>query len=130
MTDELAAFGVRVIALSKDSPGDAANHRERDGLAMSLLSDPRLEVIERFGVLHRGALEFSTLRFSIMGIPLALVPSFKTMAIPTSILVDDRGTIRWIDQADDYRLRSGEARVLDAVRRAFGDDRPSAASPG
>ena len=42
------------------------------------------------------------------------------MAIPTSLLIDERGVIRWIDQADDYRLRSGEQRVLEAIDGVFG----------
>jgi hypothetical protein len=42
------------------------------------------------------------------------------MAIPTSLLVDEQGIIRWIDQSEDYRLRSSEQRVMDAVRSAFG----------
>ena len=53
-------------------------------------------------------------------IPLGFTPSFKTMAIPTSLLVDENGIIVWIDQADDYRLRSDNARVLQAVEAAFG----------
>ncbi len=94
-------------------------HRERDGVRFPLLSDENLEVIRKFGLEHHKALEFSTGRFSIAGIPLALVPSVKEMAIPTSILIDEEGTIRWIDQAEDYRLRSNEERVLGAVREAF-----------
>jgi len=42
------------------------------------------------------------------------------MAIPTSLLIDEHGVIRWIDQSDDYRLRSSNERVLQAVREAFG----------
>ena len=41
------------------------------------------------------------------------------MAIPTSLLIDENGVIRWIDQTDDYRLRSSNERVLKAVREAF-----------
>jgi hypothetical protein len=41
------------------------------------------------------------------------------MAIPTSLLVDENGVIRWIDQTDDYRLRSSNERVLQAVSEAF-----------
>ena len=50
------------------------------------------------------------------------------MAIPTTLLVDEGGVIRWIDQADDYRLRSSQERVLQAVKEAFGQSGASAAS--
>lgn len=120
MKDELARSGVQVIALSKDSVADAARHRQRDGVTMPLLSDPDLTVIRQYGVEHHAAVEFSTARFTLFGIPLALVPSFKTMAIPTSLLVDEQGIVRWVDQTDDYRLRSSPDRVMEAVREVFG----------
>ena len=121
MKPDLEKFGVTVVALSKDSVPDAAMQRARDGLSMTLLSDPELTVIRQYGVEHHKAVEFSTGRFVLFGIPLALVPSFKTMAIPTSLLIDETGTIRWIDQTDDYRLRSSEARVMQAINAAFGN---------
>ena len=69
---------------------------------------------------HHKALGFDTGKLIAGGIPLAFTPSFKTMAIPTSLLVDENGVIRWIDQTDDYRLRSDNTRVLEAVTNAFG----------
>jgi alkyl hydroperoxide reductase subunit AhpC len=120
MASDLAKYDVSIIALSKDSVADAARHKSRDGLDLTLLSDPKLDVIKQYGVEHHKAVEFSTGRFSILGIPLALLPSFKTMAIPTTLLIDENGVIQWVDQADDFRLRSSEARVLEAVVRAFG----------
>ena len=108
-----------MVALSKDNRADVAMHANRDKLSLLLLSDPQLEVIRQYGVEHHKAVEFSTARFSIAGTPLALVPSVKTMAIPTSLLIDENGVIRWIDQAEDYRLRSDEMRVMQAVREAF-----------
>jgi peroxiredoxin len=119
MKARLADFGVEVIGVSKDSAVEAASHRVRDGLSLQLLSDSDLSVTRQFGLEHHKALEFSTVRFSIAGIPMALVPSIRTMAIPTSILVDEEGVIRWIDQSEDYRLRSDEGTVLAAIERAF-----------
>ena len=119
MQPDLDKYGVSIVALSKDSVEEAAIHKTRDGLSLTLLADPKLEVIRQYGVEHHKALGFTTGGFSVGGIPLALTPSFKTMAIPTSLLVDENGVIQWIDQTDDYRLRSNEARVLQAVKGAF-----------
>lgn len=119
MQADLEEYGVSLIALSKDTVEEAATHKTRDKLSLTLLSDPELEVIRQYGVEHHKALGFSTGSFTLFGIPLALTPSFKTMAIPTSLLVDEYGVIQWIDQADDYRLRSSEDRVLQAVKSAF-----------
>ena len=120
MKPDLDRHRVTVVALSKDTVAQAAHQRGRDGLSFTLLSDPGLEVIKQYGVEHHKALEFSKGGFTLFGIPLALVPSVKKMAIPTTLLVDEGGVIRWIDQAEDYRLRSNEQRVMAAVERAFG----------
>ena len=120
MQADLDEHGVGLIALSKDTVEEAATHKTRDGLEMTLLADPKLDVIRRYGVEHHKAIGFKTGAFTLFGIPLALTPSFKTMAIPTTLLVDEQGVIRWIDQTDDYRLRSSNERVLKAIGEAFG----------
>ena len=120
MKDDLAKYGVSVVALSKDTVEQAANNKKRDGLTFTLLSDPELAVIKQYGVEHHKALEFSKGGFTLFGIPLALVPSVKRMAIPTSLLLDEQGVIHWIDQSEDYRLRSNEQRVMEAIKAAFG----------
>ena len=38
------------------------------------------------------------------------------LPIPTTILVDEQGKVRWIDQTDDYMLRSEPERVLQAIK--------------
>ena len=102
------------MALSKDTVADAAMQRQRDGLTdITLLSDPDLEVIGAYGLEHHKALEFKS--WTVLGIPLGLPSGYKRMAIPTSILVDAAGRVRWIDQADDYRIRGDEQRVIDAL---------------
>ena len=112
---ELASRGVRLLALSKDDVEQAAAHRRRDGLSFTLLADPELAVIRQFGLEHHKAVQFEKGGFTLFGVPLAMVPEMKTMAIPTTVLVDEDHRIRWIDQAEDYRLRSREDRVLAAV---------------
>jgi peroxiredoxin len=119
MKSDLEKYGVSLVALSKDTVEEAATHKTRDGLSLTLLSDSSLDVIKLYGVEHHKALGFTTGSFTLFGIPLALTPSYKTMAIPTSLLVDENGVIQWVDQTDDYRLRSSEDRVLRAVHDAF-----------
>ncbi|NKB88950.1 MAG: redoxin domain-containing protein [Acidobacteria bacterium] len=123
MRPALAKHAVSVIALSKDTVDEVAIHKQRDGLTLTLLADPELEVIRQYGVEHHKVLGFSTGSLMLGGIPLGPGgPSFKTMAIPTSLLVDEDGRIVWIDQADDYRLRSSNGRVLGAVETAFSSE--------
>ena len=110
------------MALSKDIPTEAALHKSRDGLDFPLLSDPDLKVIRAYGLEHHKALgQSANPKSTIGGLALGLRPfNFSAMAIPTTLLIDEKGIIRWIDQADDYRVRSANNRVLEAVRSAFG----------
>lgn len=121
MAPELQTLDVRIVAISKDTPEEAALHKERDSLQhITLLADPQLEVIRQYGVEHHKAFGFDTRNtLTLGGIPLGLVPSFKVMAIPTSLIVDETGEVRWIDQSEDYRLRSNNDRVLGAARDVF-----------
>ncbi len=122
MQSDLEKYSVRVIALSKDTVAESAIHKERDHLNLAVLSDSKLKVIRQYGVEHHKSLGFTTTKFKIAGIPLALTPSFNAMAIPTSLLIDENGIIQWIDQTDDYRIRSNGDRVLNAVKSAFHND--------
>lgn len=119
MKSELASYGVNVVALSKDSVEHAAIHKTRDNIDITLLSDPDLKVIRQYGVEHHKALNFVTGTLTIGGLPFAFTPSFKAMAIPTTLLVDEKGNIKWIDQSEDYRLRSDSESVLAEVKKAF-----------
>lgn len=116
----LQAHGIRMVALSKDTVKDAARHKTRDGLTMTLLSDPELEVIGQYGLVHQKAVEFSKAPTKFMGLPVGMYTGKRSMAIPTTLLVDEHGAVQWIDQADDYRLRGDAARVEAAIKKAFG----------
>jgi peroxiredoxin Q/BCP len=47
--DALQAAGYRVLGVSKDAPAKLAKFRERDGLTITLLSDPELTVHRAYG---------------------------------------------------------------------------------
>ena len=47
--DALQASGYTVLGISKDSPSKLAKFRERDGLTITLLSDPELAVHQAYG---------------------------------------------------------------------------------
>ena len=110
--------GIAVVALSVDTVAEVRAHAERDGLGLTLLSDAKLQAIDRLGLRHDKALPFAT--FTVAGIPLGYPVRPKSMAIPTTFLVDGEGVVRWIDQAEDYRIRGDEERVRKAVEQHLG----------
>ncbi len=82
--------------------------KRRHRLGMIMLSDASLSVVDLYNLRHERGIATTPRR----GI-------FRPLAIPTTILVDKDGIVRWIDQTDDYRIRSDAERVLAAVRDAL-----------
>lgn len=113
MTPLLDQHDIAVVTLSKDTVELTRAHRERDGLRHTMLADPDLAVLRQFGLVHQSTPEFYS--FTLAGIPLGFPVGFRSMAIPTTLLVDGDGIVRWIDQAEDYRLRGDEARIREAL---------------
>jgi len=112
----LSERGIAVVALSKDTPEQATLQEARDGLQrVRLWADPQLAVIKSLGALHRGAVEFKT--WLVSTVPIGVPTGFAEMAVPTTLLLDEDGVVRWIDQADDYRIRSDDARIAAALEQ-------------
>ncbi len=80
-------------------------------------------IIRAYGVEHHKALGQTGVPKTTLGaVPLGLAPfKFEAMAIPTTLLIDEAGIIRWIDQSEDIRIRSSGERVMDAAKTAFGE---------
>ncbi len=71
-----------------------------------MLADPESAVIGELGLRNQG----------VHSGP----PGTPPLPIPTTVLVDASGIVRWIDQADDYQRRSDPPRVLAALREHLG----------
>jgi peroxiredoxin len=101
---ELDARGVELVAISADTPEQIRAGRAKHGARVVLLADPELAVTAQYGLVNRKGLAPGGLRH---------------LPIPTTLLVDASGTVRWIDQATDYQVRSHPDRVLTALRSAL-----------
>jgi len=105
---ELDARGVHIVTVCADTAAVIRRTRARHGLHAVMLPDPELAITDRYRL--RNPKNFALKSGVIVPLP-----------IPTTILVDAEGTVRWIDQATDYMRRSDPARVLDAVRELDAD---------
>ena len=72
-----------------------------------MLSDRELSVTDRFGLRNQG---FHS------GLP----GGAKALPVPTTVLTDAEGIVRWIDQSENYQRRSDPARVREALKQALG----------
>ena len=71
-----------------------------------MLSDRDLTVTDLFGLRNEG---FHSGPPGLAGLP-----------VPTSILADAEGVVRWIDQSENYQQRSDPEYVLGALRDGLG----------
>ena len=95
---EFHARGVEIVAVSVDSNQDSRKLCASQGYTFPFLSDPKAEVIRRYGVLHpRGGEEG------------------QDIARPAEFLVDASGTIRWVNLTENIRVRARPEAVLKAL---------------
>ena len=100
------------MTLSTDKPAEIAAGRGKHGLHATMLSDADLAVTDLYGLRNR--------RSFAPGRDRAL-PEVRPLPIPTTVLVDAKGIVRWIDQSADFQVRSDPERVLAALREHLPD---------
>ena len=84
-----------------DTPKQLRAGMGKHGAKAVMLSDADIAVTRQYGI-ENTAIQFKP-------------PGVESLPIPTTILVDAAGIVRWIDQAEDYQVRSQPDRVLAAV---------------
>jgi peroxiredoxin len=102
---QLDEFGVQLVTLCTDAPEKIRERMGEHGAKAVMLSDRDLSVTRLYGV------ENTAPKVKPRGVP--------GLPIPTTILADREGIVRWIDQTDDYRVRSQPNRVLRALREGL-----------
>ena len=112
---ELDARGVAVVTVSAERPEEIRAQRGKHGLQARMLADPKSEVIGELGLRNQG----------VHSGP----PGRPPLPIPTTVLVDAQGVVRWVDQAKNYQRRSSPSRVRAALD-AHLDGAASAAAGG
>ena len=94
---ELESRGIRVVALSVDVPEINRRQRQKLHFTYTFLSDPKVEVIRRYDLLHAGA-----------------GPQGTDIARPAEFLIDSNGIIRWVNLTENIAVRARPEQVLKA----------------
>lgn len=97
--------------MSVDPSATSKRLKNRLQASFTFLSDPEGVLLDAVGIRHRGG--------RIDG---------ADIAYPTSLLVDEGGTVRWLYQADNYRERAKPEAIFAAIG-ALGPPRPVPAAP-
>jgi len=87
------------VAISVDAPEVSAKLQRKAGLSFPFLSDPNLEVIRRYDLVH-----------------VAGGPDGHDISRPAEFLVDRAGVLRWENFTEDVRVRPQAKEMLAAAR--------------
>jgi peroxiredoxin len=95
----LSDAGIRVAAISVDAPEKTREMMVQEaGYTFTFLSDPSLEAIRRYDLVHVGE-----------------VASGADIARPAEFLIDPSGTIRWRMVTENNFVRARAEQVLEAA---------------
>ncbi len=98
-------MNVQLVTLCTDNPEQIRKGKTKHGAKAVMLSDQDLSVTRLFNLENTARM--------------VKPPGVRGLPIPTSILTDANGIIRWIDQSTDYQVRSQPDRVLAALKSAL-----------
>jgi peroxiredoxin len=90
---------VRPVAISVDPPEVSANLRRKARFTFTFLSDPNLEVIRRYDLVH-----------------VAAGPDGHDISRPAEFLIDRSNIVRWENFTEDVRVRPRAQEMLAAAR--------------
>ncbi|MBI1940479.1 MAG: redoxin domain-containing protein [Acidobacteria bacterium] len=96
----MKALDVQVIGLTTDPIEKARETREKVKIPFPVLSDAKRQAMEIYGTRNPDH-----------------APDEDPINTPTLVLIDKSGTIRWIHQAADYRVRAPISKVLEEARK-------------
>ena len=112
----LAERGVELIAVSPQKPDGSLSSAESNDLTYSVASDPGNQLAVALGILTEPSAESIAAQIEL-GLDLTEVndDGGKTLPMPTVVVVDATGVVRWIDVHPNYSTRSEVADILAAV---------------
>jgi len=102
---QLDKHDVQLVTLCTDTPDQIRKGMVKHGAKAIMLSDKDLSVTRQF--------DLENLNTNVRP------PGLEGLPIPTTILADAEGIVRWIDQSEDYMVRSEPDRVLAALEQAL-----------
>lgn len=113
---ELTSRGVELVAVSPQRPDGSLTVREANELSFTVLSDPGNQIGRALGVMNTWSTQARQAATAVVG-DVAATNSDGTddVPMPTVVLADARGVIRWLDVHPDYSRRTEPADILKAL---------------
>lgn len=117
----LAQRGIALIAVSPQKPDGSMSMQEKNELTFTVLSDPGNSIATALGILTQPTADARAAQLTL-GLDLTTINADGTLRVPmpTTVLVDADGTIRWIDVHPDYTTRTEPAALVEAAATHLG----------
>ena len=98
--NEFTDAGIRIVGISVDAPDETRKHMlEEAGYTFTFLSDPKLEAIGRYDLVHAEE-----------------IASGRDISRPAEFLLDSSGTIRWRMVTENFFVMAQPEEVLEAAK--------------
>ena len=117
----LAEKGIPLVAISPQTPDGSLSTQETKELTFTVLSDPGNQIAGELGILTAPSDDARAAQLQL-GLDLTKVNAdgTTTLPMPTVVIVDAVGVIRWLDVHADYTTRTEPAEVLQAIAQTIG----------
>ncbi|MEU0601979.1 peroxiredoxin-like family protein [Streptomyces sp. NPDC006393] len=121
LAPELEERGVALIAVSPQRPDGSLTMAETNELSYAVLSDPGNTLGHALGIVTRPNDRTLQAQASL-GLDIAETNADGTpdIVMPTVVVVDAEGVVRWIDVHPNYTTRTEPIQILEAVSRTAG----------
>ena len=97
--DTFNEAGIRVVAISVDTPEESRRLAQLAHYTFPLLSDQKREAITHYDLVHKGG-----------------GPAGEDISRPAEFLLDSSGAVRWRMMTENYWKRATPEQVLDAAK--------------
>jgi peroxiredoxin len=117
----LAERGIGLVAIGPEAPDGSLSTKESKELTFTVLSDPGNQIAGQLGILTAPSDGARAAQLQL-GLDLTRVNADGTtgLPMPTVVIADADGVIRWIDVHRDYTTMTEPGEVLRAVTETIG----------
>jgi peroxiredoxin len=108
--------GITLVAVSPQTPDGSLSAKQTKELTFTVLSDPGNQIAGQLGILTAPSDGVRAAQLQL-GLDLTEVNADRTtgLPMPTVIIADAAGVIRWIDVHRDYTTRTEPGQILQAI---------------